>query len=165
MTNPTEIAGHVMTWATVLKEVAGLAKSAKDLAQDSGTNKEVITLTNDIIELQSKVSDLHCQHMELAAVKAALEEKVAKHDTWKEEKRNYRLKEIADGLSVYVFQRKADDLEAPHWLCTNCFCREQKSIFVLITEPGMTDKVFQCPSCRLSIKPRCTPGKERIKQE
>ena len=154
-----------MTWATVLKEVSGLAKSVKDLGSKPITKEEAAALTQNVIELQGRLVELHSQHMDLSAVKAELEAEISSHDRWEEEKTKYRLQEVDSGLTVYVFQKAAESEEAHHWLCPGCFDDRKKGLFVLTSQPGMIDKTFKCSSCKFTITPRAMPGKERKKQE
>lgn len=162
MTTSTEIAGHILTWAGVLKQLSSLAKSVKDLGSKSISKEEAAMMTQNILDLQGTIMGLQNEHLELSAVKCELEAKIAEYDRWNEEQKNYRLKEIEPGLSVFVFQKCAESEEDDHWLCPGCFSNRKKGIFVMTTKPGMMDKVFKCSLCKFEIRPHGTPGRKRV---
>ena len=113
----------------------GALKTALDLVkglQAASTKAEI----NDVkIALQERIWEARealaaaqdTQASSLARIRD-LEQKVVSFEDWEREKQRYQLKAVDSGAFAYMHKPGMEDGEPPHWLCTDCFGRRQKSI-------------------------------------
>ena len=140
-----------------LKDAKSIADAIRQLDKKVAIDEKASELFNIIIDLQSHVSSLQSdlmliqtQHGELLQTKSNLEKELVQMKNWDITKSKYKLISVTAGNVVYESQ---DTSETKHWLCTNCYEKQQKSI-LQSKHPkgsmGAAREVF-CPACNMSF--------------
>jgi hypothetical protein len=74
-----------------------------------------------IIELQEKIITAQLAQSELVDRLHALQEKAARFETWKAEKKRYELTDFGAGTFAYLLKPEAANGEPTHRICARCF--------------------------------------------
>ncbi|MCX6338664.1 MAG: hypothetical protein NTX71_01945 [Candidatus Aureabacteria bacterium] len=115
-------------------------------SKEAAVQEKAIELRNTIFSIQEYLFSVQAKNAELLESCREWKEKALKKEEWAREKKKYTLKEVIPGSFVYT-QKKQTDLSEPlHWLCTNCFKDEKKSIlqFKKIHTFGPSYFCFEC---------------------
>ena len=116
---------------------------------DSEVKKKSAELTNVIISLQESISLINAKNQELVEINNNLRNKVIKMSKWNKEAKRYVLKELVPGVVVYALKEDQCISEPNHYLCTNCYQEERKSILQK-TFPAFGNATYECknPICK-----------------
>jgi hypothetical protein len=136
--------GHIMVAEVfaglgALKSAFDMAKGLKDIDNAARRNAAVIELQEKILTAQSVQSDLVERMREL-------ELQVAGFETWKAEKKRYKLTDFGGGTFAYLLKAEAADGEPSHRLCAQCYQKNQKSILQFLHRSHGQD-YYKCQNC------------------
>lgn len=148
-----------------ISAVLSSLKAAGDIAQ--GLNAAIsqtqiaetkISLQNVLIEAQRSLLAADSEQRTLLTRINDLEQEIVRLKNWDAEKPRYQLKALGTGAVVYAEKEGVENLQAPHWLCANCFNNGQKSFLQF---NGFDRKAgggrdpfdsFRCDACKGTIK-------------
>jgi len=137
---------EISTGYTSLKLAFDIAKSLNTVNTQVQINEARISLQQLILDAQASLSAANEAQIKSAERIRELEEKIVSMKTWDVEAERYELKNIYSGAVAYVLKPSAQGLEAPHWLCANCFSNKHKSF--LQEQMQMQSKmIFKCATC------------------
>jgi len=132
------------------KNLGGMAKSLIGINTNAEVQKVAVELNLQILELVGKLQDArmaeYASHEKLRELENKLRDKEAFH----REMENYALMSPWPGSFVYARKYHTPVMQQPHYLCTNCVPKEQKSILQAVKgEQGWVH--FRCPACSMSV--------------
>jgi rubrerythrin len=136
--------GEAFASLSAFKSMFDLAKALKDINDATVRNSTAIELQEQILTAQAAQSTLIEQ---ISALKA----EIAKFETWDTEKQKYELKPLGWGAFAYMLKPDARGTTPPHWVCTNCYGKQQISIIQYMHTKGSAPG-FACPACRTEIR-------------
>jgi len=119
-----EISAGLSSLNTAKQIVQGL----NALKSEISVNEAKINLQGLILEAQQGLFAAQQVEAENAKRIANLEHEIVKLKDWSTEAERYELKAIDSGAFAYMLKPGMERGEPPHWLCTNCFEKRQKSI-------------------------------------
>ena len=122
----------------IAKEYVSLRGAIKDESKLAGMQSTVIAAQSAMLELQEL-------HSALMTEKDHLKNRVTQLEAWDEEKRSYKLVSLAPGVFAYAYAPETELTHPPHYLCTNCYGDNKKSILSLKSHKP---PVYRCPGCR-----------------
>lgn len=144
------IAGTITALRTAGEIIKGLyeAKISSDVKEKLSDLQQVV--------FDARQTALDAQD-ELTAVKqevAELKSHLVSLQSWGDDKRRYQLSKI-DNISgvVYALKESTSDGEPPHYLCTSCYQRSQKSILANYYLPEKMT-IFRCSVCKSEVPTR-----------
>jgi hypothetical protein len=135
-----------------IKTAIQISKNISEISKDAAVNQKAIELQNIILDLQMSFVDFHSRYFELIELKNNIENELKQIKEWKITKSQYDLVEVETGIYVYIPNKKNKSPNPIHYLCTNCFNKQKKSILQInrIFEKGWGS--FFCPECKMMIK-------------
>ena len=125
------------------------AKSIQSLSKDGEVNKVVIELQQSILDLQSSIFEAQSKMEELSRAKQESEDKLRAIQKWESEKSRYVLQELAPNILVYALRPDDKIGEPSHYLCPNCFQKDEKR---LLQRPSPNHTNFKCHACGLELR-------------
>ena len=136
---------EIMTGLSAFKALYDSAKALKDMNDAAVRNAAVIELQEKILAAQMAQSDL------IQSIRES-EEEVRELKAWKGQKDRYELKSLGFGAFAYMLKPAVRGIEPPHWVCTNCFGKDQISIiqYSFLDKQGFR---HHCPACKAQINP------------
>ncbi len=135
---------------TGIKAAKNLVKSFSSLSSEVEIKSKSSELLNIIVGLQEQILSMQSKHGELLQSKNELEKQLVNIESWEKEKAQYELKEICPGVFVYASKQDNNSTQPSHWLCTNCYNNEKKSI--LQYDSFVSDGThYLCPNCKNEI--------------
>jgi hypothetical protein len=120
--------GSIAALTTSLQSVFEITKVMKDLRDGAAIQGQVIELQAAIMSAQSSALAAQTDQFALLNKVRELEEKIAQFEDWDAERERYELKAVYPGAFAYVPKPGMQGTEPPHWLCTACFQKREKSI-------------------------------------
>jgi hypothetical protein len=145
--------GEVAAGMTALKSAFDLAKGIAEIGDAARRNAQAIELQRQILTAQESALAANSAQTALLENIRSLKEEVARLEAWDAEKEKYKLEQVYSGAFARVLKEDAGGSEPPHWLCTNCFEHNRKSI---LQEKGRDQdpsyKLFGCPACKAVIR-------------
>ncbi|MGI4819467.1 MAG: hypothetical protein ACRYFE_13230 [Janthinobacterium lividum] len=128
-----------------LQAALDIAKSLVGIRDQAMVQSRVIELNQIILQAQEEATDAREERNNLRRKIYTLEQEIANHNEWRKEAALYELKDMGQGVVLYV--RKAND-QPNHILCPNCFSVHKKS-FVQKTQATRHGEYFihKCFSC------------------
>lgn len=160
-------------------DVTGIAsaltslQAAKNIAQAMVGLRDTAALQAKTNEFQSVILDaqsaLFTANEERAALVnriGELEKEMARMKAWEAEKERYVLGTVDGGAFAYIQKPGVQPTEPPHWLCTNCFDKGQKSILQFSEQLRMPNGMrsekarYVCHTCHgyITVDYRRKPG-------
>jgi hypothetical protein len=147
---------EVFMGINALKSAFDLAKGIKDI--DDRTR-----LNDVVIELQEKILSAQQSQSALVETVGNLEKEVTDLKAWDADKARYKLHDVGDGLMTYALKEGMENGEPPHYICANCYAKNQKSFLVRETRyPGRAD-VLVCHRCKSDLYISGNPEPEHFK--
>lgn len=136
-----------------LKTATEIAKYISDLDKGVEVNGKIIELQGVILTLQASLLDVQAGYAHLAEENDALRKQLDTLRTAQTIKEQYELVELEQGKFVYALVSEGN--QPKHWLCTNCFDKDRRSILQMYTNNGH-GRYYRCPNCndRMSLSPR-----------
>jgi len=136
---------------SALKGASDLAKGLLGSKIDTAVQAKVIELNQLILEAQSQVFASRERLFEAEHQIRLLKEQIADLKSWKENTERYTLiYPWSNAASVYSLNESCSNGESPHYLCTACFTKKQKSILQEKKNPrGFC--LMVCPICKAEI--------------
>jgi hypothetical protein len=104
------------------------------------------------IELQENILTAREQYDAVVEKAKELEQKLARFETWDEEKHRYELRELRRGAFAWVVKPECAGGEPVHALCPACYERRTKSILQSNGEPQWTKHSWDCPNCNAHVR-------------
>lgn len=140
-----------------LKSAADLVKTLQATATQATINEVKIGLQQHIMEAQTAL--FAAQQAETATTVRIrdLEQQIVEFKDWTREAERYELKAIDRGCFAYMPKAGMENGEPPHWLCTNCFNKRQKSFLQFKGQDqdrgtrGIMS-TYACDTCKGSLK-------------
>jgi DNA-directed RNA polymerase subunit RPC12/RpoP len=136
----------------VIQSAVSSLKTAGDIAKGFLQLKSIADVQGKVIELQSAIlgaqtSALAAQSEQATMIQRVrdLEEEVRNVKAWEEAKQRYSLYEPTAGSFVYALKENSGSPEPSHWICTNCYENNKRSILQL-KSIGKVDQ-YVCPHC------------------
>jgi len=124
-----------------------------------------------ILPLQSLLADAQVAQIALLDEKSSLiarvhnlEQKIVQLETFKEESKRYKLHDVGNSVVAYALKEEAASGEPPHWLCTTCYNKQQKSILTPGPKAG-PEREYRCGNCPTTISVGIRHRPEYIKKE
>lgn len=140
------MAGELIAGLGAFKTMLDIAKGLKDI-NDAATRNAAV------IELQEKILAAQAQQATLIERLGELERELAELKNWDAEKQGYELKDIGSGALAYALKETVLGAGSPHYICTNCYAQNHKSIL----QPQQTNigrwNFLICPRCDADIWP------------
>jgi len=136
---------EIFSGISALKAALDIVKSIKD-ANDVATRQRIV------IKLQEQILSAHEAQFELIERVRALEEEIARAETWEADKQRYELARVGNAAFAYVLKEERAAGEPPHWLCAQCYQDRKKSI--LQDSPksaGFGQRLWSCHACGAEI--------------
>jgi hypothetical protein len=155
--------GSIAALTSSLQSVVEIAKVMKGLHDGAAIQAKVIELQAAIMSAQSNALAAQADQFAMLSKVRELEEKVAELENWDAERERYELKAVYPGAFAYVPKPGMQGSEPPHWLCTACFQKREKSILQGfgrdIKEPHV--RAYNCPRCSASVRVSYRVGPDR----
>lgn len=105
-------------------------------------------LTGAVISAQGATLQFQAENAALISEKTNLEKELLRLKTWEAEKQRYELKEVGRNVFAYVLKESMRGGEPIHWICTNCYNDNVKSIL-----QDFGTEIRDCPRCKHRICP------------
>lgn len=137
---------EITTALQSVKAAITIIKGISSLKSNIEVKEKSVELLDIIISIKSDMISLQSMYDELLQSKKDLEQKLLNINIWEETKVSYKLKKVADGVTVYVPKDLKENDDDFHWICANCFNEKKKSIIQLTNDDGYT-KFYSCPKC------------------
>ncbi len=133
-----------------IKAAKDLVKSFSSLSSEVELKSKSSELLSVIVGLQEQILSMQSKYSELLQSKDELQKQLGNIESWEKEKAQYELKEICPGVFVYAPKQDNNSAQPSHWLCTNCYNNEKKSIlqFNRFDSDGTH---YLCPNCKDKI--------------
>lgn len=119
-------------------------------------NQKGVEVGLAILTVQSAIMDIQVQNHELRQQNGELKQQLANMKNWNGEKERYSLTQIADGVFVYALKKEHAGDAPSHWLCANCFQKNQKAILQR-AEQDYKGTYYSCPNCEKKIYDHSNP--------
>ena len=115
--------------------------------------KEIVSLVQKLedIELYRKIVELEGEIIELIREKREIEQQLTQLSDWETEKQRYVLVNPWEGAAVYALKEESKGNDAPHWICTNCYQKNIKSMLNQMDGTRGFTKVV-CPVCNAQMQ-------------
>jgi superfamily II helicase len=143
-----------------MPEMSGLAiatanlKAVKDIGEAMAGLGDAAALQQKQIEFQSKLYDANNALIAAQEERSAmlerigqLEKEVTRLEAWEAKKDQYELVSIASNVVAYAQKKAISGSTPPHYLCANCFAKEQVSYLQQHIHGDSVDK-YVCNSCK-----------------
>lgn len=115
--------------------------------------KERAQLIELITSAQGKLLEVQALHESVARRVGELETEVVRLTRWNDDKRRYRLHELAPGALVYRLDPAYQETEPTHDLCPHCYQDAIKSILQAAGHAG-AERLLVCHRCKASVQYR-----------
>lgn len=113
---------------TSLRSASDIARAMVDVRDASKLNSQIAELQQAIISAQVQAITLAEKNFALSTRVQELEAECKRLADWSEESRKYEIREVADGIFVYLSAFDDTDLGSAQKVCPNCFNKGTKSI-------------------------------------
>lgn len=113
---------------TSLRIAGDIAKGLVSLHTMAEVQAKAIELNQSIIEAQHRIFEANAAQTALVERVRDLESQVARMKDWDAQKQRYKLKHPQNAGLVYALQKAMSNGEPPHYICTSCFERGERSI-------------------------------------
>lgn len=120
----TLIQGAITGLKTAYDVVIGMSK----LDTLSQVQAKSVELGQIIIAAQTSVFNAHAAQSAMVEEIRTLKEEIARVKAWESQKQRYKLISPWDGTVVYSLKESMSSGEPPHWICTNCYEKGERSI-------------------------------------
>lgn len=107
--------------ASAIKTAIEISKTILNISSDVKVTEKASELNGIIISLQNNLLLLQSENSDLLKIKSELKKQLEELKTWNVEKSNHYLKQITDGVWVYVPKLSKENEKHEYWLCQNCF--------------------------------------------
>jgi hypothetical protein len=141
---------EISTALASVKVASDIVKGILSLNKDVAVNERAVELLSSILSLQKDLLSLQSDYGDLLKSKSDLEEELKKFNTWSKTESQYKLEEVSSGTFVHSPKNLNESKEPMHWLCTNCWEDQKKSI-LQITWQGESSAKYTCPRCKNEI--------------
>ena len=125
-----------------LTKVAKIATKLVNIVKEVEAKQIAIDLQGYILSLQNDLLSMQSEQNNLLQIKNDLEKKLIEYENWDKIKSQYELKEITSGFFVYSPKQDSNLADPNHWLCTECFNNNKKSIL------QRKRSAYFCPKCK-----------------
>lgn len=140
-----------------LKAAFDLSKAIVDVGGAVKVQAQVFDLQREILAAQSSAMGAQQAQSGLLAQIEDLRGEITALKDWGRDAERYELKAIDTGAFAYMPKHGLENGEPPHWLCTNCFAKRQKSFLqsrgqntTVSGGRGMHAK-WGCNACRAEV--------------
>lgn len=133
-----------------LNAALNIGKAAMDLRDGAAVQSKIIDLNRQIFSALDSAIATKSEHLTMLDRIRELEQEIAKLRTWDGEKQRYELKDVYLGATAYALKPSDQSGEPPHWLCTACYSKAQKSI-LQPAKPSRSGRYWTCPACTNTI--------------
>lgn len=133
-----------------IKGALDIAKTLKDVRDEAVIATKVSDLMASMIDAQSHASAAYARETELTQRIRDLEAKIAGFEKWEAERQRYELQRVGSGVYAYRLKESECAVEPAHYICTACYERRQKGIF-LFTQQYDMGPVHACSLCTLKV--------------
>jgi rubrerythrin len=144
--------GTITAAVTSLKTAGELALGLVKLKTMTEVQSVAIELNSKIIDAQYQVFAANAAQTELVERVRALESQIARMKDWDTQKQRYHLASPFPGCMVQALLKSMSSGEPPHYLCTACFERGERSILQgregRQTKEGKPPAAYHCPICK-----------------
>lgn len=120
--------GSISAAVTSLRIAGDIAKGLVSLHTMAEVQSKAIELNQQIIDAQQQIFTANAAQTALVERVRDLEGQIARMEDWDAQKQRYKLAAPFAGCMVYALQKSMSDGEPPHYLCTSCFQKAQRSI-------------------------------------
>ena len=137
-----------------VKAVGEIAKGLISLHTTAEVQAKAIELNSQIIDAQQQIFSAQATQTELVNRVRELEGQIAGMKDWDAQKKRYKLAAPFPGCMVYALQKSMSGGEPPHYLCTSCYEKGQRSILQgkqgPVPKAGIRHSLYVCPNlgCR-----------------
>jgi hypothetical protein len=144
-----------MTTASLLDTIKAPLDALVDLSQGllklrdlTKIGEIVVKFNNEIMATQRAAMAANTQQAAMAEEIGALKARVTELETWdREDKENYELKPLGQGVRAYAIKGAEPNSENAHSICPDCYQQSKKRILQQVTKtPGHAD-VLVCQTC------------------
>lgn len=129
-----------------LKALKEIGQAISDKEKASAVVSAITNLQSDLLTAQNIALDGQQERGRLADENRALKETIARFADWEAIRRAYALREVGQGIYLYVFVG-AD--HPKHFACPHCFERRERSIL----QYSPRASAYLCPSCQITFSP------------
>jgi len=136
---------------TGIRSALEITKAMVGLRDAEAFRAKSIELQSVVLEALDKAIEARESYAMQSDRIRALEAEVAQLKAWDAEKQRYDLKSIGPGAVAYVLKPEARGTETPHWLCPNCFAKNQKAFLQSTNRIERARLVVGCNNCDTKI--------------
>jgi hypothetical protein len=124
---------------TSLKTAFDITKGMMKLKSDAEIQLQVIELQDTILSAQSNALAAQAEQYTMIQRVRDLEERIARMNTWDEEKKRYKLVKLWDSSTclVYALKESCKGGEEPHRICTKCYDDGRRTILQPKRDSGL----------------------------
>ena len=147
-----------MMAASWINSITGPLKAAGEMAQGLVEIRDTVKFGDAIIKLQAQIMTaqqgaLAAQEHEASMAEEirSLKGRVDDLEAWDIEKQRYHLTKLPPGAFVYALEDEESGTEPLHYLCTNCFENQKKSILQSEGPDSGVEK-FRCNTCGAEVQ-------------
>lgn len=138
--------GNITAAVNSLKVAGDIARSLFNLHTAAEVGAKASELNRQIIDAQQQVFAANAAQTALLERVRELEGQLERMKAWDAQKQRYALAAPFAGCMVYALKKERSDGEPPHYLCTACFQRGERSILQGKERlKGSFNSVYFCP--------------------
>jgi hypothetical protein len=141
--------GQIAAAVSSLKAAGDIAKGLLSLKTMAEVQSKAIELNQQIIDAQHQIFSANAAQAALVDEVRDLKGQLARMKDWDAQKKRYQLKSPFPGAMAYAVKKEMNEGEPPHYLCTSCFQKEERSILQNgQNKEGWTLLVCPNPRCK-----------------
>jgi hypothetical protein len=141
--------GTISAAVTSLRVASDIAKGLISLHTMTEVQSKAIELNQAIIDAQHRIFEANASQTALIDRIRELEGQVARMKDWDAQKQRYKLKHPQNGGLVYALQKAMSNSEPPHYICTSCFERGERSILQeVLPKKDEYSAAWGCSRCK-----------------
>lgn len=141
-------AAEIAAAVTGIRAALDITKAMIGLRDAEAFRAKSIELQAVVLDAFDKAIEAREAHSAQADRIRALETEVANLKGWDAERQKYELKRVAWNNVAYMLKKDERGTEPPHWLCPNCFAKDEKTFLVGAGEQKGRSWVYKCFRCK-----------------
>jgi len=129
-----------------------IAKGIQNLKNDVELKLAISPLVDNIISLQSRISEAQAKYDEILADNKRLKEELANRDSWEDKAACYERQTLETGVTLYVMKPSGPTPKPTQYACPACY-EEHKESILQPTYPGGGEYACHCGRFKGRVRP------------
>src|SRR3972149_10809607 len=127
-----------------------IAKGVSSLSADVQRNESISKILEALIAIQGEALSVQERYQKVLEEKNELSARLKNFEQWSDIEQLYELKDLGGNVFVYAYKKTESSVEPMHYLCTNCYTAEKKSILQCLGT-YVTGTDYICHTCNAKI--------------